>query len=170
MKSEAGVSSAGIASGNQRANASPAKAAQEEVQEEPIRMITAAPREQIGSPDVMWNTVVDTIAMDDRSFVSLVGRHSRGTNYDAGELSVTVRPNKIKLAEDKMGEITRTVKGLYGADIFVTLKAGDPEDTGRRDAAASEQETARILDDDAKVSDLASDVESLFGIKPEITG
>ena len=118
----------------------------------------------------MWNSVVDTIAKTDRSFVSLIGRHSRGIELDAGELVVIVRPGKMKLAEDKMGEITRAVKGLYGADIFVTLRAGEPESDPSGTEASSEQETARILGDDANISDVASDIESLFGIKPEITG
>ncbi len=144
--------------------------AEPELDDEPITSIAAAPREMTGSPDVMWNSVVDTIAKTDRSFVSLIGRHSRGIELDAGELVVIVRPGKMKLAEDKMGEITRAVKGLYGADIFVTLRAGEPESDPSGTEASSEQETARILGDDANISDVASDIESLFGIKPEITG
>ena len=138
--------------------------------EEPELFIAPAPREQIGSPEVMWNNVVDTIARTDRSFVSFVGRHSRGTAFDAGELTVTVKPGKIKHAEDKMGDITRIVKGLYGADIFVTLKAGDPDDAKGGITTAAEQETSKIINDDVNVNDIAADVESLFGIKPEITG
>lgn len=136
----------------------------------PIEMIAPAPREKTGSPDIMWNTVVDTIAREDRSFVSFVGRHSRGTLFESGELVVTVRPNKIKHAEDKLVEITRIARGLYGQEVFVTLKAGDPEAAGGKAEAVSEQETAKIIDDDAIVSDIAADVESLFGMKPEITG
>jgi hypothetical protein len=133
-------------------------------------MIAPAPREKTGSPEIMWNTVVDTIAREDRSFVSFVGRHSRGTLFESGELVVTVRPNKIKHAEDKLVEITRIARGLYGQEVFVTLKAGDPEAAGGKAEAVSEQETAKIIDDDAIVSDIAADVESLFGMKPEITG
>ena len=138
--------------------------------DEPIEMIAPAPREKTGSPEIMWNTVVDTIAREDRSFVSFVGRHSRGTLFESGELVVTVRPNKIKHAEDKLVEITRIARGLYGQEVFVTLKAGDPEAAGGKAEAVSEQETAKIIDDDAIVSDIAADVESLFGMKPEITG
>ena len=138
--------------------------------DEPLEMIAPAPREKTGSPEIMWNTVVDTIAREDRSFVSFVGRHSRGTLFESGELVVTVRPNKIKHAEDKLVEITRIARGLYGQEVFVTLKAGDPESAGRKAEAVSEQETAKIIDDDAIVSDIAADVESLFGMKPEITG
>jgi hypothetical protein len=137
--------------------------------EEPELIIAPAPREQVGSPDVMWNMIVDTIARTDRSFVSLIGRASRGTGFDAGELTITVRPNKIKMAEDKLGDITRAARGLYGSDIFVSLKAGDPAEPARAEAV-SEQETAKIIEDDKNVSDLAADVESLFGMKPEITG
>ena len=144
--------------------------AEPEPDDEPITSIAPAPREMTGSPDVMWNSVVDTIARTDRSFVSLIGRHSRGIELDSGELVVVVRPGKMKLAEDKMGEITRAVKGLYGADVFVTLRAGEPESDPSGTEASSEQETARILGDDANISDVASDIESLFGIKPEITG
>ena len=138
--------------------------------DEPLEMIAPAPREKTGSPEIMWNTVVDTIAREDRSFVSFVGRHSRGTLFESGELVVTVRPNKIKHAEDKLVEITRIARGLYGQEVFVTLKAGDPEAAGGKAEAVSEQETAKIIDDDAIVSDIAADVESLFGMKPEITG
>ena len=140
--------------------------------DEPVTIISPAPREQIGSPDVMWNSVVDTIARNDRSFLSLVGRHSRGTEFDAGELIVTVRPGKMRLAEDKMGDITRAVKGLFGTDVFITLRAGDPEEdraASRQDEAVME-ETSRIIDNDSKITEVADDIESLFGIRPEITG
>ena len=140
--------------------------------EEPVTMIEPLPREQAGSPDTMWNNIVDAIARTDRSFVSLVGRASRGIEFDAGELIVTVRPGKLRLAEDKLGDIMRTAKGLYGNDIFVSLRAGDPG-SDRQAASiseAAEQETDKIIDADTNISDIASDVESLFGIKPEITG
>ena len=143
--------------------------AEPQADEPPLEMIMAAPREQAGNPDKMWNTIVDTIAREDRSFVSFVGRHSRGTGYEQGELTVTVRPNKIKHAEDKLVDITRIARGLYGQEVFVTLKSGDPEAADRGDAV-SETETSKIIDEDANVSDIAADVESLFGIKPEITG
>jgi hypothetical protein len=166
-------SSAGYADRSQTAPASGQAAANSvsaPEDDEPLEMIAPAPREKTGSPEIMWNTVVDTIAREDRSFVSFVGRHSRGTLFESGELVVTVRPNKIKHAEDKLVEITRIARGLYGQEVFVTLKAGDPEAAGGKTEAVSEQETAKIIDDDAIVSDIAADVESLFGMKPEITG
>lgn len=158
------AASAGPAAGNDQGTAGAPE------DDEPLEMIAPAPREKTGSPEIMWNTVVDTIAREDRSFVSFVGRHSRGTLFESGELVVTVRPNKIKHAEDKLVEITRIARGLYGQEVFVTLKAGDPGAAGGKTEAVSEQETAKIIDDDAIVSDIAADVESLFGMKPEITG
>ncbi|MBR2540910.1 MAG: DNA polymerase III subunit gamma/tau [Mogibacterium sp.] len=148
----------------------PAQAAPEPQDDEPIEMITAAPREQIGEPDEMWGKIVDAVARTDRSFVSLIGRHSRGTEFESGELIVTIKPGKMRLANDKLGDITRTAKGLYGNEFFVTLRSGDPDEEAGKPRPASEQETARIIDDDINVSDIASDVENLFGIKPEITG
>lgn len=147
-----------------RAEASPSD------DDEPLEMITSAPREQTGSPDVMWNRIVDVIAKDERSFVSFVGRHSRGTEFESGELVVTIRPGKIKHAEDKMGDITRAAKGLYGTDVYVTLRAGDPDEGSGKQEVMSEQETAKIIEDDISVNDVAADVESLFGVRPEITG
>ena len=144
----------------------PAATPQSEQNTEPVTEITPMPREQAGSPDVMWNTVVDTISRSDRSFLSLVGRHSRGTDFDTGELIVTIRPGKMRLAEDKMGDITRAVKSLYGSDVFVTLRAGDPaEDRAAvKTDTAAEEETSRIIDNDVNVSEVADD------IRPEITG
>ena len=143
-----------------------------EPDEEPVTIIAPAPREKAGSPEAMWNTIVDTIARTDRSFVSLIGRASRGAEFEAGELTVTVRPGKIRLAEDKLGEIMRIAKGLYGNDIFISLRAGDPDEgkSTTRISEAAELETDKIIDEDTNVSDIAADVESLFGIKPEITG
>jgi hypothetical protein len=133
-------------------------------------MIAPAPREKTGNPEIMWNTIVDTIAREDRSFVSFVGRHSRGTEFESGELIVTVSPTKIKHAEDKLVDITAIARGLYGQNVFVTLKAGDPEAAAGKPETATEPETAEIIGGDELVSDIAADVESLFGMKPEITG
>lgn len=158
------AASAGPAAGKDQGTASAPE------NDEPIEMIAPAPREKTGSPEIMWNTIVDTIAREDRSFVSFVGRHSRGTEFESGELIVTVRPNKIKHAEDKLVDITGIARGLYGQNVFVTLKAGDPEAAAGKPETATEQETSEIIGGDELVSDIAADVESLFGMKPEITG
>ena len=141
-----------------------------EPDDEPVAEIASAPREQTGDPETMWNTIVDTIARTDRSFVSLVGKASCGSEFDTGELIVTVRPGKIRLAEDKLGEITRAARSLFGPEVFISLRAGDPDAGTSRDPAMSEQEASRMIDADAGINDIAADVENLFGIKPEITG
>jgi len=134
---------------------------------EEIEMITSAPREKAGDPVQMWSTIVGEISRNDRSFNSFVGRHSRGAEYEAGELTVIVRPGKLRIANDKLGDITRTAKGLYGSDVFVTLRGGDPSENSKA-AAIADNEAAVIIDEDVRTGDVISDVEDLFGIRPEI--
>lgn len=136
--------------------------------EEPLTMISPAPRENAGDPETMWNTIVDTISSDDRSFLTFVGRHSRGTELDGTELIVTVRPGKMRIASDRLGDITRAAKSLYGGEYFVTLRGGEPDEPRRASAPGAEDETSRIIDEDINVSDVAADIENLFGIKPEL--
>ena len=143
-------------------------------QEKQLSFIPAGPREMSGDPEEMWNRIVEEIAAEDRSFVSLVGKHSRGTDFENGELAVTVRPGKMRLANDKLSDIRNAVQMLYGKGVMVTLRSGDPAERSNNagmSAAAgmTEQEAGRIIDDDVNVNDVAADVESLFGIKPEIT-
>ena len=78
----------------------------------------------------------------------------------------------MRMAEDKMGDITRAVKSLYGPDVFVTLRAGDPAEARAavKTDTAAEEETSRIIDNDVNVSEVADDIETLFGSRPEITG
>jgi DNA polymerase-3 subunit gamma/tau len=135
---------------------------------EPIERIMPAPRELPGSPQEMWNAISDAVSAGDKSFASFVGKHSRGTDFDAGELVVTVKPGKIRHANDKLGDITRAAKAMYGPDVFVTLRSGDPDETQARAGDASEQEADRIIQEDINLNDVVSDVENLFGIRPEI--
>ncbi len=138
---------------------------------EPIESITAAPREQAGDPRDMWDKIVRTISNNDRSFVSQLGKHTEGTEYDSGELVITVRPQKMRTANDRLGDISRIAKSLYGSEVFVTLREGEPGGSAAAPvySAESEQETSRIIDDDVNIGDIAQDIENLFGIKPEIT-
>ena len=136
--------------------------------EEPIDMIASLPREKAGDPVRMWNNIVDVIAREDRSFVSLVGKQSCGMEFESGELIVNVRPGKLRIATDKIGDITRAARSLYGSEVFVTLRAGNPE-ANAAEPEVSEQEVSRVIDSDADISDMVSDVENLFGIKPEVT-
>ena len=147
------------------AYAAPSTAAPDDEPYEPPQMIAPAPREQTGSPEEMWTAISDELSRADRSFASFVARHSKGVEFEGGELVVMVRPNKLRLANDKLGDITRTARGLFGQDVFVTLRSGDPDEESGR---ATEQETARIIDEDVNIGDVAEDINSLFGIKPEI--
>ena len=153
-----------------RAAAEPAEADARPAEEALAEMIAAAPREKISSPEEMWDRIVREISADDQSFMSFVGRNSAGTKFDAGELLVMVSPGKLRLAEDRSDEIARIAKNLYGQDVYVTLRGGQ---TGKgagaqANASISEDETSRILDEDIGLSEVDSDVEGLFGIKPVI--
>ncbi|MBQ6623633.1 MAG: DNA polymerase III subunit gamma/tau [Mogibacterium sp.] len=121
-----------------------------------------------GTPGEMWEQIVQEVAANDRSFVSLVGHHSEALDFDAGELVISVRPGKIRLAEEKLREITEIARRLYGSSIIVTLRSGDPGEEARKTYEMTEQETAQILQNDKALNEAASDIEDLFGIKPVI--
>ncbi len=125
-------------------------------------------REEPGDPAEMWDRIVRELSASEPSFMSLVGRNSRGIEYDSGELLVNVSPGKLKIADDKSHEISRIVKALYGNEVFVTLRGGDPGGKSGRDNAATEAETSRIIEDDIDQNEIAEDIESLFGITPTI--
>lgn len=137
----------------------------------PIEYIAAAPREVPGDPADMWFRIVDTISAGDRSFVSQLGRNASGSEYENGELIITVKPQKMRTANDRLGDISRAAKAIYGADVFVTLREGEPEQTRRAAAVtqAQQEETARIIDEDVNVNDVVADIQNLFGIRPEVT-
>lgn len=152
------------------ANAAVRKEPDRPAEETLAEMIEAAPRERIGSPEEMWDRIVREISADDRSFMSFVGRYSSGISFDDGELVVTVSQSKLRLAEEKSAEIARVAKILYGGEVFVSLRGGEP---GKREeqaanASISEAETARIIDEDISVNEVSRDVEELFGITPVI--
>lgn len=121
-----------------------------------------------GGPSEMWDRIVQEVAANDRSFISLVGHHSEALDFDAGELRIAVRPGKIRLAEEKLREITETARRLYGNSIIVSLKSGDPGEDAAKTREMTEEETAQILQSDKTLNEAASDIEDLFGIKPVI--
>ena len=125
-------------------------------------------REEPGDPAEMWDRVVREVAVAEPSFMSLVGRHSRGIEYDAGELIVNVSPGKLKIAEEKSQEISRIAKGIYGNELYVTLRGGDIGGRSGRVAEATEAETSKIIEEDIDQNEIAEDIESLFGITPTI--
>ena len=120
------------------------------------------------TPTEMWERIVQEVAANDRSFVSLVGRNSEALDFDSGELLISVRPGKIRMAEERLREITEIARRLYGRGIIISLKSADPGEDARKTREMTEQETAAILKNDKVLSEAALDVEELFGIKPTI--
>ena len=100
--------------------------------------------------------------------MSLVGRNSKGTGFEAGELLVIVSPGKLKIAEDQSKSISRIAKALYGDEVYVTLRGGDPSRKSGDADAVTEAETSKIIDEDIDQNEITSDIESLFGITPTI--
>ena len=121
-----------------------------------------------GDPGEMWERIVQEVAASDRSFISLVGNHSEALDFDAGELKIAVRPGKIRLAEEKLREISEIARKFYGNSIIVSLKSGDPGEELRKTREMTEEETTQILQSDKALNEAASDIEDLFGIKPVI--
>ena len=119
-------------------------------------------------PADMWERIVQEVATDDRSFISLVGHSSEALDFDSGELVISVRPGKIRFAEEKIKEITQAARKLYGQSIIVSLRSADPADDSRKTHEMTELETAQILQNDKAINEAAQDLEDLFGIKPVI--
>ena len=125
-------------------------------------------REQPGEPAEMWDRIVREVSAEEPSFMSLVGRNSKGTGFEAGELLVIVSPGKLKIAEDQSKSISRIAKALYGDEVYVTLRGGDPSRKSGDADAVTEAETSKIIDEDIDQNEITSDIESLFGITPTI--
>ena len=134
------------------------------------QMIASAPREQAGDPAEMWDRIVREISSRDRTFMSLVGRNSAGTSFEAGKLLVIVRPNKLRLAEDRMDDIARTAKSLFGDGVYVAFRSGEITKTGASEGPAemTEAEAAKIIDEDINANDVIEDIQNLFGLTPVI--
>ena len=131
-------------------------------------MIASVQREEPGSPAEMWDRIVRAVSAHDRTFMSLVGRYSAGVEYDAGRLSVIVSPGKLRLAEDKSADIAQAAKSIYGSDVYVSMKGGVISKSGAAEESAgiSEEETARIINEDINKSEVIGDILDLFGIEP----
>ena len=100
--------------------------------------------------------------------MSLVGRYSAGTEFDTGRLLVIVSPGKLRLAEDKSAEINQAAKSIYGSDVYVTMRAGTISKSGAAadSAGVTEEETARIIDEDINKNEVIGDIMDLFGLEP----
>ncbi len=159
-----------VASAERKPDPAPAAAAEENAADALAEMIASAPREQAGSPEEMWDRIVREISAGDRTFMSLVGRSSAGTSYEGGKLLVTVRPNKLRIAEGRQDEITRTAKSLYGDSIYVVFRSGDITKSGapQETAEMSEAETSQIINEDINTNEVIEDIQDLFGITPVI--
>ena len=133
-------------------------------------MIASVQKEEPGSPAEMWDRIVRAVSAHDRTFMSLVGRYSAGAEYDAGRLLVIVSPGKLRLAEDKAADIAQAAKSIYGSEVYVTMKAGTISKAGAAEGAAvvTEEETAKIINDDINKSEVIGDIVDLFGIEPVI--
>jgi len=131
-------------------------------------MIASVQREQPGSPAEMWDRIVRAVSASDRTFMSLVGRYSAGTEFDTGRLLVIVSPGKLRLAEDKSAEINQAAKSIYGSDVYVTMRAGTISKSGAAadSAGVTEEETARIIDEDINKNEVIGDIMDLFGLEP----
>jgi DNA polymerase III gamma/tau subunit len=131
-------------------------------------MIASVQREQPGSPAEMWDRIVRAVSASDRTFMSLVGRYSAGTEFDTGRLLVIVSPGKLRLAEDKAAEINQAAKSIYGSDVYVTMRAGTISKSGAAadSAGVTEEETARIIDEDINKNEVIGDIMDLFGLEP----
>ena len=160
-------------SGNTAAAPAARSAAQTPVKDEPVAdtlagMIASVQQEQPGNPGEMWDRIVRAVSASDRTFMSLVGRYSAGVEFDAGKLLVIVSPGKLRLAEDKSAEIAQVAKSIYGSDIYVSMKGGVISKSGASEEStrASEEETARIINEDINKNEVIGDIMDLFGIEP----
>ena len=133
-------------------------------------MIASVQKEKPGDPQEMWDRIVRAVSANDRTFMSLVGRYSSGAEYDAGRLTVIVSPGKLRLAEDKSGDIAQAAKSIYGSDVYVTMRAGVISKSGASEESAgiSEEETTKIIDEDINKNEVIGDILDLFGIEPVI--
>ncbi len=145
-------------------------AAEENAADALAEMIAAAPREQAGNPEEMWDRIVREISSRDRTFMSLFGRNSVGTSFENGKLLVIITPNKQRLIEDRADEVARTAKSLYGSEVYVAFRSGKitksraSEDAGEM----TEAEASRIIDEDINTNEVIEDIQNLFGITPVI--
>ena len=130
--------------------------------EEPLTEIAAQPREQAGDAEKMWDRISEEISRDDRSFDSIVARHSRGDSFENNQLIVRIKSNKLALAQDKMSEIKKAANILYG-DIKVSLLESENISNAQTEAVESQ-----MVDDDVKMDELTSDIEGLFGVSVEV--
>ncbi len=135
---------------------------------------TATPREEspavrkapetAGNPVEMWERIFAEVSRTDELFETMCRDSARGLSYNDGELTVMVRPSKLRTLEDKEGTINIVAKEIYGSETFVTLRGGEITQT-LADRMGADQEP---MDRDEMVAQAESDIVASLGIKPEI--
>lgn len=143
--------------------------------EPPVRQDGAEDRhvgelEAAGSLDEMWERIVDELAAKNTMFRVVVANHSRLTDYRNDEMVVTVKRNKLALAESYLEDMTRVAKQLYGARTYLVLKGGEVtpplrEETSVRATCEMQEE---LEERDTMVDELAEDAKNLLGVEVTI--
>jgi DNA polymerase-3 subunit gamma/tau len=120
-----------------------------------------------GDLDTMWARIIGEATRKDAYLKIIFGENSRAEDFRNDELTVTVKPNKLRLAEDSRDEIERTARKLYGANIFITFKAGDvtPVNIEEPDPEQEMAEAEEEVDSDEFVDELAEDASRLLGVE-----
>ena len=126
-------------------------------------------RESTETAEKIWSQIASKVAEEDRSFISLIAKFSRGTDYVDGELRVTVKPNKYALADRKINEITKAAKSLYGQNIYVTLQSGELPNERKGGNSIPNKETDRVIDEDIAIKEITDEVKNLFDLDVNIT-
>ena len=112
----------------------------------------------------MWEKIVDIVSSQDLSFRVIVGNNSRITGFENGEVSVTVKKNKLSIAESSKERIDSAVKEVFGAGAFVTLKGGRITEAAAEKAASNDGGQ-----DEPDATDVARDIsEMLGGLKVDV--
>lgn len=113
--------------------------------------------------DEMWDKIVDVVGAEDLSFKAMVGNNSRITGFENGEVTITVKKNKLALAESSRARIDKAAKKLFGEHVFCTLRSGKlPGSAGRKDPGI-EQKSSSSADAEEVAKDVAKDVSEMFG-------
>lgn len=132
---------------------------------------TAASFDGSAELDEMWRRIVDEVAKIDGSFPVIVGKNGRITAFENGEIVLTVKKTKLRLAENKKDDIERAAKEFFGRETFVTIKAGNVAAAAAEAAVGSAREAEDTIEerDDRSIEDVAEDIGRMMGIDVKIT-
>lgn len=145
------------------------------------RMIEAgAAIESDADLEEVWLSMMGELSSTDPSFESVVAKNSKVTSMADGEIVLTVKKNKIGIAEASFEEITRVAKRLFGNEIYVTLKAGNAKDDYSHSKTSGVEHRADRFEqggfaeeeaetDRAAIDEMKDDIEKLLGVEVRIT-